>query len=98
MIIQARGEVGGYERGRCLVTDSVSSGTTLRYINWVGRQISLTGSHYALMLRHMHASLLAIQASHQHSRLKPHLTGTMDGPQKDRRQSHLWILTLLTIV
>ena len=71
---------------------------TLRYINWEGRQTSLTGSHYALMLRHTPASLLATRASHQHSKLKPHLTGTMDGQQKDRRQSHLWILTLLILV
>lgn len=84
--------------GRCLMTDRVCNDTTLRYINWEGRQTSFTGSHYALMLHHMLASPLAAQASHQHSKLKPHLTGTMDGQHKDRRMTHLWILTLLIFV
>lgn len=90
---------GGEESGRRLMlTDSVCNGTTLRYINREGRQTSFTRSHYALMLRHTPASLLATRASHQHSKLKPHLTGTMDGQHKDRRQTHLWILTLLIFV
>lgn len=88
----------GEESGRCLVTDSVCIGTTLQYINWERRETSFTWSHYALMLSHMPASLLATQASHQHSNLKQHLTGTMDGQHKDRRQTHLWILTLLIFV
>lgn len=94
--MQAKKE-GGEESGRCLLTDSVRNDTTLRYINWEGRQTSFTGSHYALMLRHMLASLLATQVSHQHNKLK-HLTGTMDGQHKDRRMTHLWILTLLIFV
>lgn len=102
-IIMSDGDIpgkkkGGEESGRCFVTDSACNGTTLRYINWEGRQTSFTGSHYALMLRHTLASLLATRASHQHSKLKQHLTGTMDGQHKDRRQTHLWILTLLILV
>lgn len=103
MIIQAGGKKekkkkGGGESGRRLVTDIVSNDTTRWYINWEGRQTSFTGSHYALMLRHMLTSLSATQDPHQHSKLKQHQTGTMDGQHKDRRMTHLWILTLLILV
>lgn len=77
---------------------TVCNDPTLWYINWEGRQTSFTGSQYALMLRHMLASLLATLVSHQQSKLRQQLTGTMDGQHKDRRMTHLWILTLLIFV
>lgn len=60
------------------------------------RGTSFTGIHDALMLRHMLASLLA--TLRLISSLTQHLAATMDGQQKDRRQTHLWILTLLILV
>lgn len=84
--------------GGVLLADSVCIDTTLRYINRGGRQTPFTGSQNALMLRHMLASLLATQVSYQHRKLTQQLTGTMDGQHKDRRMTHLWILTLLIFV
>lgn len=73
------------------------SAMTLRYINARGDVEHPPRPVSALMLRRTRASLSAAQVSHQLRGFK-RPTGTMGGQHKDRRMTHLWILTLLICV